>query len=210
MDNFTSKGSHPQGNIKFLECGLPSSKGGVFDVYNSTITTTLHANTNGRQLQPPHQGNKKNTCVFCKGPHFSARCDVVRDAQQRLDIVRKGKHCFNCLGHHRVSQCPSKLRCKTCRQKHHTSVCGAEFSKPTEAAATPPVAVQTTTTQTNKTGTTEAPATNSTTVTAAIIPPEPVTKLPTNPTCLLKTAVAQVNVDGVQAEANILFDEGAQ
>ena len=90
--------------ISILECGLPSSKGGVFDVYNSTITTTLHASTNGRQLQPPHQGNKKNTCVFCKGPHFSARCDVVRDAQQRLDIVRKGKHCFNCLGHHRVSQ----------------------------------------------------------------------------------------------------------
>jgi len=49
-----------------------------------------------------------------------------------------------------------------------------------------------------------------TTVTASITPPEPVIKVPAKPPCLLKTAVAQVNVDGVQAEANILFDEGAQ
>ena len=190
--------------ISILECGLPSSKGGVFDIYNSAITTTLHASTNGHQLQLPHQGNNTKTCVFC---NFSACCDVVGDAQQRLDIVKKGKHCFNCLGHHIVSQCPSKLCCKICRQKHHTSLCGAEFSKPTEAATTPP---NHHTTQTNKIGTTEAPAINPTIVTAAIIPPKPVTKLPANPTCLLKTAVAQVNVDGVQAEANILFDEGAQ
>ena len=167
---------------------------------------------------PPHQGNNKDTCVFCKGLHFSAHCDVVRDAQQRLDIVKKGRYCFNCLGHQRVLQCPSKLRCKMCRQKHHTSLCGAEFSKPTEAAATPPVAAQTMTlqanktctTETNKTSTTETPETNLTTVAATIIPPKSVTKLPANPTCLLKTAIAQVSANEAQAEANILFDEGAQ
>jgi len=47
-------------------------------------------------------------------------------------------------------------------------------------------------------------------VTATITPPEPVIKVPAKLPCLLKTVVAQVNVDGVQAGANILFDEGAQ
>lgn len=205
-------------NISIPECGLLPYKGDVFDIYKSPMTTTLHAGTSGRQPQLPHQGNNKNTYVFCKGLHFSAHCDVVRDAQQRLDIVKKGTHCFNCLGHHRVLQCPSKPHCKTCRQKHHTSLCGAEFSKPTEAAATPPVAAQTMTlqanktrtTETNKTGTTETPATNPTSVTATIISPKSVTKLPANPTCLLKTTIAQVSANGAQAEANILFDEGVQ
>jgi len=47
-------------------------------------------------------------------------------------------------------------------------------------------------------------------VTATITPPEPVIEVHAKPSCLLKTAVSQVNVDGVQAEANILFDEGTQ
>ena len=110
--------------ISILGSGLPSSKGAVFEVYKFMTTITPYASTSGRQSQSTHQGINKSTCVFCKGSHFSAHCDVVRDAQKRLDIVKKGKHCFNCLGHHRVSQCPSKLRCKTCRQKHHTSLCG--------------------------------------------------------------------------------------
>ena len=172
--------------------------GDVFDTYKSPMTTTLHAGTSGCQPQPPHQGNNKNTCVFC---NFSARCDVVRDAQQRLDIVKKGRHCFNCLGHHRVLQCPSKLCCKTCRQKHHTSLCGAEFRacRHTTAQTMTLQANKTRTTETNKINTTETPATNPTTVATTIIPPKSITKLPANPTCLLKTAIAQVSANGVQA-----------
>ena len=47
-------------------------------------------------------------------------------------------------------------------------------------------------------------------MTATIIPPEPTITLPINTVCLLKTAVTQVNAGGLQTEASILFDEGAQ
>lgn len=53
-------------------------------------------------------------------------------------------------------------------------------------------------------------ATDSTAVTAMIVPPEPVSTLAVTSTFLLKTAVAQVKTDGIHVEANILFDEGAQ
>ena len=50
----------------------------------------------------------KKACVFCKGPHPSVCCDTILDPQKQLDIVKKGKYSFNCLGHHKVSQCQSK------------------------------------------------------------------------------------------------------
>ena len=182
------------------------------------MSTTLLTNTSGHHMPR----------VFCKRLHFLGCCETVRDAQRRLDIVKKGKLCFNCLGHHRVSQCPSKSRCKGCRQKHHTSLCGADFSKPPEVppvtyvAALPPrpqdtvqktqptVAAQTITTQTTNSDTIVTTTAEPTTVTAAFVPPEPVAKPTASSICLLKTAVAQVNERGVHVEANILFDEGAQ
>ena len=158
--------------------------------------------------------------MFCKGLHFWRRCETVRDAQKRLDIVKKGKLCFNCLGHHRVSQCPSKSRCKGCRQKHHTSLCGADFSsKPPEvppvphAAAQPPkppVTAQTITTPATTSDTTPTTTIEPTAVSTAIVPPEPVAKPTNSSICLLKTAVTQINAGGVHVEANILFDEGVQ
>ena len=167
------------------------------------LTTALHTNTNGH-----HSQRSKNTCLFCKGPHFSARCDHVTDPQQRLEIVKKGKNCFNCL---RVSQCTSKFRCKSCKQKHHSSLCGAEFGRSQDVTRKPEATSQTVTapkpSDTNKTETTSD---STTTVTAAIIPPECTTKSPTSSICLLKTAVAPVCVNGRRTEANILFDEGAQ
>jgi len=79
---------------------------------------------------------------FCNVSFFWANCNCwwvwqLENPQQRLESVNKGKHCFNCLGHHRASQCPSKLQCKLCRQKHHTSLYNAEFSKPSEPNMTP-------------------------------------------------------------------------
>ena len=138
--------------ISVLECSWSSPKG------PSTTSTTLLTNNSGCNISTPHQGTNKSACVFCKGLHFSGRCETVRDAQKRLEIAKKGKLCFNCLGHHRASQCPSKTRCKSCRQEHHTSLCGADFSsKSPEVPQSlhapaqlpkPPVAAQTITTQT--------------------------------------------------------------
>ena len=66
--------------ISVLECSWSSPKG------PSTMSTTLLANTSGRDMPPPHQGTNKSACVFCKGLHFLGRCETVRDTQKRLEI----------------------------------------------------------------------------------------------------------------------------
>ena len=69
--------------VSVLECSWSSPKG------PSTMSTILLTNTNGRNMPPPHQGTNKSACMFCKGLHFSGRCETVRDAQKRLEIVKR-------------------------------------------------------------------------------------------------------------------------
>ena len=107
----------------------------------------------------------------------------------------------------------SKFRCKSCKQKHHSSLCGAEFSKPQDVTTKPDSTTQTVSEPKSASATTNKPEGTSedpTAVTAAIIPPDSATKPANSPVCLLKTAVAPVCVNGRRADANILFDEGAQ
>ena len=59
--------------IAVLECSWSSPKA------PSTMSTTLLTNTSGHHMPPPpHQGTNKSACVFCKGLHFSGRCETVR------------------------------------------------------------------------------------------------------------------------------------
>ncbi|XP_043063530.1 uncharacterized protein LOC122319801 [Drosophila ficusphila] len=66
----------------------------------------------------------KTTCVFCSSAgHRLMACDQLRnlDSLQRLEVVKKQGLCVNCLGKgHKVSNCPSKNRCRSCNQPHHT------------------------------------------------------------------------------------------
>ena len=105
--------------ITVLECGSLTYKGNVTEPHKSTLTTTLHAGASGRHSQLANSGTNKSTCIYCKGPHFCGRCDVVKDPQRRFELVKKGKHCFNCLGHHRASQCQSKLQCTVQTETSH-------------------------------------------------------------------------------------------
>ncbi|XP_043064798.1 uncharacterized protein LOC122320696 [Drosophila ficusphila] len=64
----------------------------------------------------------KTTCVFCSSAGLIA-CDQFRnlDSLQRLEVVKKHGLCVNYLGKgHKVSNCPSKNRCRSCNQPHHT------------------------------------------------------------------------------------------
>ena len=63
-------------------------------------------------------------CIYCKGEHYSAACETVKDAQARSEILRKDGRCFLCLGKgHKVSQCTATRRCRHCKKKHHQSIC---------------------------------------------------------------------------------------
>jgi len=67
-----------------------------------------------------------NHVFFCKGPHAAHKYFTVTDHHRRLDIVRQNNLCFNCLARHKVSQCASKLQCRNCKRKHHTSLCNGD------------------------------------------------------------------------------------
>ena len=77
---------------------------------------------------------KDRKCVFCDDKaHASWNCTVVSGINERRQVVRDKKLCYNCIGaSHRASQCRSKKGCFYCGALHHTSLCDKpeEGSKP--------------------------------------------------------------------------------
>ena len=157
----------------------------------------------------------KPVCVYCKGPHSSLYCNGVTDPKMRLDIVKKERLCFNCLGNHKAAHCNSKNRCKSCHKKHHSSLCGSDNAPPPVLPKTNPAL------QTSSSQSTEASQSTLNPSSQSFVPTQPVGNYTTTtqslvsnkdygPTCLLKTAIAFVRTNNRRVTANILFDEGAQ
>ncbi|XP_070576393.1 uncharacterized protein [Ptychodera flava] len=67
-----------------------------------SMTAAFHAKAS------PAKPKKSRACAYCKDSHFPNDCIVVSDRAKRLDIVKRDKLCFNCLGKHRVSECKSR------------------------------------------------------------------------------------------------------
>ena len=89
--------------LQILEMGVDYSSTGTLH----TPTGAFLTNVNQRQSHKQHSSlSSKKFCTFCKSPnHLTSRCDVVTDTQKRIEVVRKENLCFNCLDHHKVSQC---------------------------------------------------------------------------------------------------------
>ncbi|XP_065883974.1 uncharacterized protein [Dysidea avara] len=159
---------------------------------NPTVSfhTSLH-----RKPQLKRETSNKLSCVYCKGNHAAINCEVHKEAASRIEIIRQQRLCYNCLAHHRVSQCHSKNRCRKCGNKHHTSIC----SDPSKQ----------TTSETSTSSDVAPVSTTATTDTASLttLAPRQLTK---STTCLLKTAIVTVVGTSLQTEANVLFDEGSQ
>ena len=69
-------------------------------------------------------GSQRKVCVYCKGEHYSASCEKVKEVATRKDVLRKEGRCFLCLTNgHRVSNCSGPRRCRRCGRKHHQSLC---------------------------------------------------------------------------------------
>ncbi len=65
-------------------------------------------------------------CVYCQWTnHKSVECKTVKKVNERRDILRTKRLCFNCTGSgHRASDCASKGSRKTrIIAKHHTCIC---------------------------------------------------------------------------------------
>ena len=178
-----------------LQTTIPQRSTAAFHVTTFKETT---GNTN-----PRTDGKRNASCVYCKGPHPSHSCEIVTDYQRRLDIVKKGKLCYNCLAHHKVSQCTSKFRCKRCKRKHHTSLCDGGALKSNESSETSKSSEREKNDQ--KVGDQQTSV-----VHTALTPASHPGSLCNSTVCLLKTAIAPIIAGDVRKQANILFDEGAQ
>ena len=103
--------------IRVLEIGHYSNN------FNKEFHSTAASLHTGAAKSAGQREKREPVCTYCKGSHTANQCTVVTDHQQRTSIVKGAGLCFNCLAHHRVSQCTSRRRCKQCNQKHHTSLC---------------------------------------------------------------------------------------
>ena len=56
-------------------------------------------------------------CVYCKGNHFSASCQVVKSVEGRKAILIRDGRCFVCLKpQHRAQDCDSNKKCRNCNR----------------------------------------------------------------------------------------------
>ena len=132
-------------------------------------------------------------CIFCGSNHRATNCDQVIEVKKRKDIVIVKGLCFNCLGRHKVSNCRSTNRCRHCRRKHHTAICEQQTNSTLNPEAAP--------FHSESSGRTDTSALHGLHLHYADR---------SRPNVLLKTAISEVSASHFSADANILFDEGAQ
>ncbi|XP_071575454.1 uncharacterized protein [Temnothorax nylanderi] len=78
-------------------------------------------------LSRKQEGNsdaKRGRCHCCLKDHILMFCEDYKrkTAQERKQLVDDKNLCLNCLGSHKVSECPSKKGSSACGARHHTSV----------------------------------------------------------------------------------------
>ena len=186
--------------VQILEAGRSNSDLPEFPSSDPAIPTASFLTSFNRNTPPKPNRKRPPTqprCAYCKGKLNSLECTVVRDPIRRHTIIQEARLCFNCLGHHRVTECRSRNRCKTCHRKHHTSLCPGD----SQPAPSLPIAGNTVTTQ----------VTESIPTVPAVATFHTVQKNDTHrKSTLLKTAISPVKHCGMTVSAHILFDEGSQ
>lgn len=99
---------------------------------SDTVKVSEQKQVTPRRVTPPtasallvtEGGGSKISCVYCKGEHYSAACEKVKEPVARVDTLRKNGRCSLCLGKgHKVFQCSSTRRYRHCKKKHHQSIC---------------------------------------------------------------------------------------
>ena len=190
--------------IRILETGIGNNRQAP-----QTATASFFTNTEKHtpsQTRASVQRPPATCCVYCQGSHAPVNCDTVKEALQRLDIVKHRKLCFNCLGNHKVSQCKSKGRFRRCNRRHHTSLCTGAGNSVTRNGPNATMETRNASNETSGSG-----QQTSTTTTLTTFSSNRSTVFPhTNRVCLLKTAVATISSTHSETETNILFDEGSQ
>lgn len=98
---------------------------------SATGVCSLPRKTHGRVLtgaalltNNSGSGNRTPTYVYCGQAHTSTSCSTTADPTARKEIPRKAGRCYICLRKSQLSRnCRSALCCRTCRGRHHVSMC---------------------------------------------------------------------------------------
>jgi hypothetical protein len=127
--------------------------------------------------------------IFCNENHSPVKCNL--DHNKKLEKMKIDKLCFNCFGKQRVADCKSKISCKRCNRRHHTSICTQQENTVKVPVNKEKISVSTSPSDSN------VVSLHSTSSRSSKV--------------LLKTAVAEVHsTNGTECQANIMFDEGSQ
>ena len=75
---------------------------------------------------------KLKGCVYCGNTaHKATQCTEVTETSERKKILAKRGLCFNCATRtHRASECSSKMSCRVCNKRHHSSICDQRQKQP--------------------------------------------------------------------------------
>ena len=78
-----------------------------------------------RSRPPAKKGPTSGSCGFCKGDHYSDKCDVVKDYKKRVEVIKANNLCPKCLKHgHAWADCKNQKNCYSCKSiRHHTALC---------------------------------------------------------------------------------------
>ena len=191
--------------VHILEMGTDySNQQGSLSTPTASFVAGAVTGTDRHSHRKTRENQTRSGCVYCKGAHTPANCTSVTDKKKRMEIIKRDMLCFNCLGHHRISQCKSKFRCRQCNRRHHTSLCTETTPTTSSETTTATITGSTISTATTNSNTTPTVTSNTTSLTTLT------SDTPSHQSCLLKIAVATVTSGHIEAKANILFDEGSQ
>ena len=88
--------------------------------WTDTNTTSL-----SDQVFSSEDRHVNNSCIHCDSTeHVSSDCSDISTPEEREAFLVSKRLCFNCVaGQHTANKCPIKLSCRTCRRRHHMSLC---------------------------------------------------------------------------------------
>ena len=70
----------------------------------------------------PENARKEFNCFVCHHSHPLYRCEtfIKMPLNERSQVVKENRRCFNCFRSHHIRDCNSRARCQECGYKHHT------------------------------------------------------------------------------------------
>lgn len=98
------------------------------ETFNDKKTDEKHNNSynnsRDRHFNSDVQKEKLIKCIFCSDQHSIFKCKQFekQSVSERYDWIKAKKLCVNCFGVHKVQDCKSKYKCKTCQSKHNTLI----------------------------------------------------------------------------------------